>query len=140
MTTEFKNTGCCSQEEEKGSSCCGSGDSTKPKMVTEEIEFSIDGIAVKAIPGDKNIVDAADRAGIGIPAPCYRNDRLNGCCNVCVVEIDSVQKFACCTLPEEGMKIILKRDDLMAIRKQRAQEYKANMNNGSSCGCSSGCC
>jgi len=43
------------------------------------MEIRIDGNAVQITPADKNIVDVADRAVIGIPAPCYRSDQNSGC-------------------------------------------------------------
>ena len=137
---------CCSDEagDSSKSNCscgCGDGENLITKVVTEIFTFSIDGKPVEAVPGDKNIVDAADRARIGIPAPCYRNNRANGCCNACVVEINGIQKFACCTLPEAGMAVILNREDLKAIRRQRLIAYRTGRKSDSSCGCSGdNCC
>ena len=52
------------------------------------MNITIDGQKAEITADDKNIVDVADRAGIGIPAPCYKNGRRGGCCRICVVEID----------------------------------------------------
>ena len=75
MTIKSSNSCCCSSEKENdnnsGSCCSSSGDNTKVKAVKENTEITIDGKVLIAVPGDKNIVDVADRARIGIPAPCY---------------------------------------------------------------------
>jgi len=132
---------CCGQSrtdlKSNTTACCGeseidseTGDATTNKTVT------IDEQVIRVIPSDKNIVDVADRAKIGIPAPCYRAKQRKGCCKGCVVDIDGEQKFACCTFPENGMNIVVNRADLKAIRKQRLLEYKENIKNGTPCGCS----
>lgn len=103
----------------------------KPGSVT------IDGQVVEVTPFDNNILDIASRAEIRIPAPCYRDQRSKGCCNACVVEIDGQQKFACSTIPHNGMNIVVDRADLKAIRKQRLLEYKEGIKAGNPCDCSS---
>jgi len=35
------------------------------------LDVKVDGRSIHIIPEDKNIVDLASRAKIGIPAPCY---------------------------------------------------------------------
>ena len=99
------------------------------------MSVTIDGKVIEVTPVDKNIVDVASRAKIGIPAPCYRTQRKNGCCSACVVEIDGEQKFACSTVPENGMNIVVNRADLKAIRKQRLLEYKEGIKSGNPCEC-----
>ena len=103
----------------------------KPGSVT------IDDQVVEVTPFDNNILDIAKRAEIKIPAPCYRNQRSKGCCSACVVEIDGEQKFACSTIPQNGMNIVVDRADLKAIRKQRLLEYKEGIKTGNPCECSS---
>jgi predicted molibdopterin-dependent oxidoreductase YjgC len=102
----------------------------------------IDGKEVEINKGDKNIVDVAARAKIGIPAPCYKAGRKDGCCNACVIEIDGENKFACATKPEVGMNIIVNREDLIQLRKERIKEYQENKKQGCGCECSTntGCC
>ncbi len=85
---------------------------------------TIDGQIIELTPFDNNIIDMVSRANIKIPAPCYRTIRSKGCCSVCVVKIDGEQKFACSTIPQNGMNIVVDREDLKAIRKQRLIEYK----------------
>lgn len=103
------------------------------------MKISIDGQKADVSADDKNIVDVADRAGIGIPAPCYKNGRKGGCCQVCVVEINGEQKYACCTKPIEGMNVIVHREDLIAIRKERIKDYSQNKNQQTDCSCGWGC-
>ena len=88
---------------------------------------TIDGHIIELTPFDNNIVEMIKRANIKIPAPCYRTKRIKGCCSVCVVEINGEQKFACSTIPQHGMNIIVDSEDLKAIRKQRLLEYKESI-------------
>lgn len=97
----------------------------------------IDGKSVELLPEDKNIVDVADRAKVGIPAPCYRTNKSKGCCHSCVVEVDGENQYACGTKPVDGMKITVRRDDLMNLRKERIKQYKEGAKTGSNeCCCS----
>jgi len=91
------------------------------------MKLTIDGTAIKISRNDKNIVDIADRANIGIPAPCYRANRNKGCCKSCVVEINGKKKYACTTKPLDGMNIIVNRDDLKKIEKEKIREYKETL-------------
>jgi len=108
------------------------------------MKITIDGQVIEVNPSDKNIVDVADRAKIGIPAACYRAQQNKGCCHACVIEIDGDQKFACSTAPEDGMEIVLNRADLSALRKARLLEYKDGIESGNpcecDCSCSGNCC
>jgi predicted molibdopterin-dependent oxidoreductase YjgC len=108
------------------------------------VNIRIDGQIIEASPSDKNIVDVADRAKIGIPAACYRAQQSKGCCHACVIEIDGEQKFACSTAPEDGMVIVLNRADLKALRKARLLEYQQGIKSGNPCACecsgTSNCC
>ncbi|MBK5243272.1 2Fe-2S iron-sulfur cluster-binding protein [Clostridium sp.] len=104
----------------------------------------------------KNIVEIAEDNGITITAPCFRNKKKNGCCNVCVIEIDGVQKYACGTKPQDGMNIVYNRDDLILLRKERLEKFSQAIKSGdtsnnkcggidpnkqsSSCSCSGSCC
>jgi predicted molibdopterin-dependent oxidoreductase YjgC len=87
----------------------------------------IDGQTIELTPFDNNVIEMISRANIKIPAPCYRTKQIKGCCSVCVVEIGGEQKFACSTIPQHGMNIIVDRADLRAIRKQRLLEYKESI-------------
>ncbi len=87
----------------------------------------IDGQTIELTPFDNNVIEMISRANIKIPAPCYRTKQIKGCCSVCVVENGGEQKFACSTIPQHGMNIIVDRADLKAIRKQRLLEYKESI-------------
>lgn len=97
---------------------------------------TIDGQIIRLTPFDNNIVDLASRVKIKIPAPCYRTQRGNGCCRVCVIAIDGKQKYACSTIPQNEMNIVVDRADLKAIRKQRLLEYKRGIKSENPCKCS----
>lgn len=110
--------------------------STDKDKSPTQMNVTIDGREVEVIPTDKNIVDVANRAKIGIPAACYRAQRKKGCCHGCVVEIDGEQKYACATVPEKGMNIVVNREDLKAIRKKNLLEYNEGIKSGNPCKCS----
>lgn len=44
-----------------------------------------------------------------------------------MVEINGEQNFACSTMPQHGMNIIVDSGDLRAIRKKRLLEYKESI-------------
>jgi len=135
----ISNCGCST------TSCCDKSsadtDTNTPPM---QMSVTIDGQEIEVVSSDKNIVDVASRVKIGIPAPCYRTQRSKGCCSACVIEIEGEQKYACSTVPEDGMNIVVNREDLKAIRKQRLLEYKEGIKSGNPCKCalssSSDCC
>jgi len=139
LTTLTVNSDCgCST-----TSCCEESNKIDLTNFTfSPMSVAIYGQVIDVIAGDKNIVDIASRSKIRIPAPCYRANKKKGCCNACVVEIDGEQKFACSTPPENGMKIVIDRDDLKAIRKQRLLDYKEGITSGNPCECSTSnhCC
>ncbi|NQV33358.1 MAG: (2Fe-2S)-binding protein [Phycisphaeraceae bacterium] len=100
------------------------------------MNITIDGRVIEIIPSDKNIVDVANRVEIAIPDACYRVEKSKGCCQACIVEIDGELKYACATVPTEGMNVVVGREDLKATRKQRLFVYQENVKNGTSSGCS----
>lgn len=110
------------------------------------MKINIAGKQIEILPDDKNIIDVADRAKITIPAPCYRSNRSKGCCQVCIVEINGKNKYACVTKPLDGMNIIVDREDLNKIRKERIKKYQKipkHAPKGCSCDCSgttNNCC
>lgn len=109
---------------------CGNENLGDDTANTKDVDFdiSIDGKTVKVLDGSKNIVQIAKKAGISIPAPCFHDRKRNGscdvCCHGCVVEINDEQRCACGTRPKENMNIIVKREDLIKLRKKRLLEYK----------------
>ena len=87
------------------------------------MKVMIDGKEVEIYEADKNIVEVAARAGVVIPAPCYRGNREKGCCQACVVEVDGKEAYACVTKPDDGMRITVSREDLNQLRKERVKAY-----------------
>jgi predicted molibdopterin-dependent oxidoreductase YjgC len=71
----------------------------------------------------------ATREKIKLPAPCYKAKRRRGCCNACVVEISGKEYYACNTVPENGMEIIVEREDLIALRNERIKCYNERIKN-----------
>jgi len=125
---------CC---ERSANSCCDDSSSlTNIHVSTTPGSITIDGQLIEVTQDDKNIVDVASRAKIAIPAACYRAKREKGCCHGCVVEIDGEQKFACATVPMNGMNVVVNRVDLKAIRKQNLLAYNEGIKSGKLCKCS----
>lgn len=130
---------CCGTPKTESSCCSGTGPNAVNITTSNMKTITIDGKLIEVSPEDMNIVDVASRERIAIPAPCYRANRSQGCCNSCVVEIDGEEKFACSTIPEDGMDVVIDREDLKAIRKERLKEYQADIKNGNPCECSKSC-
>lgn len=95
------------------------------------MNITIDGIQVEFLAEDTNIVEAAGRSGIRIPAPCYRANRKHGCCKGCVIEVNGEEKYACATKPQEGMQVVVDREDLKTLRKERIAAYSKAKNDPS---------
>jgi len=87
------------------------------------MKIKIDNKEILVSDPNKNIVEIGDENGITITAPCFRNEKRNGCCKACVVEIDGKQQYACAMKPKDGMDIVYNRDDLAEIRKDRLHTY-----------------
>ena len=125
---------CC---EGSTNSCCD--DSISPtgiQVSTKPGSITIDGQLIEINQDDKNIVDVAIRTKIAIPAACYHAQRKKGCCHGCVVEIDGEQKFACTTVPVDGMNIVINRGDLKTIRKKNLVKYTKGIKSGNFYKCS----
>lgn len=116
------------------------------------INLFIDGIEVNILPTHRTIVDIARANGIGIPAPCYLQKRVHGCCNGCVVKINGEERYACTVKPVEGMRVEVKTPELINLRKEKLMLYKKALDEGvklecncgdgcdDGCGCGDGCC
>ena len=87
-------------------------------------DITIDNTTVNVTDSTLNILEVARGAGINIPAPCFEDERKYGACKVCVVEIDKKHSFACRRKPKKGMHIVVDREDLNQLRKERIIEYK----------------
>jgi predicted molibdopterin-dependent oxidoreductase YjgC len=88
---------------------------TEDRMVTA----TINGREVKVSAG-KTVLEAAQEAGIYIPALCY-HPKLEpyGGCRLCIVEIEGMRGFptSCTTLIADGMKIQTDTPKLKELRK-----------------------
>lgn len=108
------------------------------------MDITIDGRVIQVIRSDKNLIDVASRAKIPVPCACYRAGRQTGCCRACVVVVDGKWRYACTTLPSEGMRVVVDRKDLKAIRRRRLAEYRNSLKNrdsqGSCCSKAKTCC
>lgn len=85
--------------------------------MSETIEISIDGVAVKAEAG-QTILQAADAAGIYIPRLCaHRELSPFGACRVCTVRVNGRPQAACTTPVARGMVIENDAPDLLEHRR-----------------------
>ncbi|MDR1068485.1 MAG: [FeFe] hydrogenase, group A, partial [Clostridiales Family XIII bacterium] len=83
------------------------------------INLTINGRAVAAEEG-ANILDAAQRYGIGIPHLCYLKDvHKAGACRICVVEVEGVSALqaSCLTRVREGMVVRTNTERVRSARK-----------------------
>lgn len=102
------------------------------------MKMTIDGVQVEIFENDKTLLEVAGRYDIHIPSPCYLAKRKHGCCKGCVVEVDGEQKYACVTTPEKGMQVVVDREDLNQLRKERIAVY-SNAKNDPAAQCTCDC-
>ena len=89
----------------------------------KNVTLTIDGQKTTA-PSDYNIIEAAKRVGVEIPALCYDpNLEVVGACRLCLVEIEGRKKptTACSTKVEEGMVVHTETELLVGLRKKILQ-------------------
>ncbi len=85
--------------------------------MSDTIQFSIDGVQVKACPG-QTIMEAADEAGIYIPRLCYLKGLVpHGSCRVCTVMVNGRAAAACTQPATAGMVIENDSEALLEHRK-----------------------
>jgi len=85
--------------------------------MSETITFSIDGVAVKARPG-QTILEAADAAGIYIPRLCKGVGlHPRGSCRVCTVVVNGRPQSACTQPAAEGMIVENNTEALLNHRR-----------------------
>jgi formate dehydrogenase major subunit len=88
------------------------------------IEFTLNGVAVAALPGE-TLIQVADRVGVDIPRLCYKPGmRPDGNCRSCMVEVKGERVLApsCCRAPAPGMDV---RSD--SARARHAQKMIVEM-------------
>lgn len=128
-----KESSCC---DTANSSCCSPRQSDKEESISTKVaKITIDGIELDINDPSKNLVEIAKEAKITIPAPSYHAKRKHGCCKACVVEADGEQTYACGTKARDGMNVIVNREDLNALRKERLLAYKKGIENDSPMKC-----
>ena len=88
---------------------------------------TLDGQRVAYTQADTTLVELARRFDISLAAPCHDAEQRFGCCNACVIEVDGRQRFACTTAPADGMDIVVSREDLVALRRERFESYRAHL-------------
>ena len=79
----------------------------EPAIALQQTEFTLNGAAVAAEPGE-TIIEAAQRHGVEIPHLCYTPGmRPDGNCRACMVEIKGERVLApsCCRFPTQGMEV-----------------------------------
>ncbi len=85
--------------------------------MSDQITFTIDGVEVKAKPG-QTIMQAADDAGIYIPRLCYHPElTAHGSCRVCTVIVNGKPQTACTQPAAEGMIVENDTPELLEHRR-----------------------
>lgn len=85
--------------------------------MSDQITFTIDGVEVKAKPG-QTIMQAADDAGIYIPRLCYHPElAAHGSCRVCTVIVNGKPQTACTQPAAEGMIVENDTPELLEHRR-----------------------
>ena len=87
--------------------------------MTEPIELTIDGRAVRVEPGT-TILEAARRAGITIPVLCYSpRTTPNGLCRMCVVEVEGGRGLvaSCVTPAAAGSRVQTETERVVRARR-----------------------
>jgi formate dehydrogenase major subunit len=83
------------------------------------IEFRLNGQTVVGRP-DEKIIDTAKKHGVTIPHLCHGgNQRSDGNCRACVVEIKGERSLApsCCRYPTQGMEVTTNSPRALASQK-----------------------
>lgn len=86
--------------------------------MTRPVEFTIDGVEVRAEPG-QTILQAADEAGIYIPRLCaHPKLHPHGSCRVCVVMVNGRPQPACIQPAVQGAVVQNATEQLTSMRRQ----------------------
>ncbi|MBN1670649.1 MAG: (2Fe-2S)-binding protein [Kiritimatiellae bacterium] len=85
-------------------------------MMNESITFTIDGVEVRAQPG-QTILQAADAAGLYIPRLCAHEDlKPHGSCRICTVMVNGRPQAACTQPVAAGLVV---ENDTAELREHR---------------------
>src|SRR6059058_1873021 len=93
------------------------------------IEFKLNGQTVVGRP-DEKIIETASKHGIDIPHLCHGgNQRSDGNCRACVVEIKGERALApsCCRFPTAGMEVTTNSPRALASQKMVLELLMADM-------------
>ncbi len=93
------------------------------------MKIIFDGKEMKVENAEDNIVEVAQKHGVSIIAPCFRNKHKHGGCGACVIEVEGKKAFACGTKPYDGMNIVYDTPELDTLRKERLAIYSDNIKN-----------
>jgi NADH-quinone oxidoreductase subunit G len=88
---------------------------------------TIDGREIP-IEGERNLLEVIRKAGIDIPTFCYHSDlSVYGACRLCLVDLEGRGIISSCsTVPEPGMKIRTKTEEIREIRRVSIELLLAN--------------
>src|SRR5882672_12871788 len=92
---------------------------TKQQLAMMPIEFKLNGQTVIGRP-DEKIIETAKKHGVNIPHLCHGgNQRSDGNCRACVVEIKGERTLApsCCRFPAAGMEVTTDSPRALASQK-----------------------
>ncbi|HRT43292.1 MAG TPA: 2Fe-2S iron-sulfur cluster-binding protein [Phycisphaerae bacterium] len=85
--------------------------------MSQEVTFTIDGIEVKAAPG-QTILEAAEKAKIYIPRLCHQKDLAPfGSCRICTVLVNGRPQAACTQPAAAGMVVENECEKVRRYRK-----------------------
>lgn len=89
----------------------------------KNVTLTIDGRKI-TVPEDYNVIQAAQRLGIEIPALCYDpNLEIAGACRLCIVEVEGSKKLqtSCSTKVKEAMVVHTESEKVVRLRKEILQ-------------------
>src|SRR3982751_537913 len=92
---------------------------TTQQLAMMPIEFKLNGVTVVGRP-DEKIIETAKKHGVTIPHLCHGgNQRSDGNCRACVVEIKGERALApsCCRFPTAGMEVTSNSPRALASQK-----------------------
>ena len=86
-------------------------------MSEKTITFTMDGVEIKAAPG-QTIMEAADEAGVYIPRLCYlKGLSPHGSCRVCVVNVNGRPQASCTQPVANGLTVENNTEEIAQMRK-----------------------
>jgi formate dehydrogenase major subunit len=102
---------------------------TRQQLAMMPIEFKLNGQTVVGRP-DEKIIETAKKHGIAIPHLCHGgNQRSDGNCRACVVEIKGERTLApsCCRFPTPGMEVTTNSPRALASQKMVLELLMSDM-------------